>query len=88
MIMEKVVRVDVQFLGDRNYPLERAKLSGHLAEGFPDLYEKARKINPAITIDEVVRQIFDLGVRKLNANIARGILQEPRPSHAGGEGSN
>jgi len=61
----------------------QAKLQGPIVEDFPALMEKAQKINPAVTIDEIVRQIFDLGKRKLNANIARGILQEPRPSQTG-----
>jgi hypothetical protein len=81
--MESVKRIDFQFLGDRNYPVAFAKMAGPLAESFPELYEKARKINPAISVDEVVRQVFDLGVRKLHANIARGILQEPRSAQTG-----
>jgi hypothetical protein len=79
--VEKIV---VQFLGLRGYPIGApAKLSGPLAEGFPDLVDRAKKINPAVSEIELVRQIFDLGIRKLNANIARGILQEARPAETG-----
>lgn len=82
--MDPVERITVDFLGPRNFPTARAKLQGPLVEAFPDLLVRAQKINPAVTIDELMRQILDLGIRKLNANIARGILQDPKPAQTGG----
>lgn len=76
--MEPIKSIDIHFLGERDFPSALAKLQGPVVEDFPDLLVAAQAINPIITIDEVMRQVIDLGKRKLRANIARGILQEPR----------
>ena len=83
--MEPVVRVDVWVLAARNYPLAYAKLPATLVVDFANLVDGARRLNPAITPESVVRAIWRYGSRQLWRNLRHRIpltaqdLPEPKP---------
>lgn len=73
--MDPVEAVDVIILGHRGLPMARVRLQGDLVAGLGDFLDRAEKIRPDASIADVLRSIFELGSRKLNGNLARGILK-------------
>lgn len=66
----KVSRIDLQILGERNFPLATARINAEQAKDFPTLLDAAVKLNPATTPEDVVRAIWRHGCRRVNNILA------------------
>lgn len=70
---DKIVRVDVLVLGERNFPVSAVKLPETAVADLPELLEAAKRMNPSLTYDEVVRSIWRYGTKVLRDALARGV---------------
>lgn len=73
----KVVRVDVLIMGERNFPVAQTKLPVTVVADLPLLLEAAKRANPSMTYEEIVRAIWRYGTKQLRSNLATG---KPIPS--------
>lgn len=72
MVIDKVVRVDLLILGERNFPVASTKLPATVVVDLPELLEAARRRNPSLTYEEIVRAIWRHGTKCLRDAISRG----------------
>ena len=71
--MNRVRRLKIYVLGQRDYPEALVTVPEHLVAGLPDLVARARGQNPAVRIDEIIATIWRLGSYRLGQNLLRGI---------------
>ena len=71
--MNRVRRLKIYVLGQRDYPEALVTVPEHLVAGLPDLVARARAQNPAVRIDEIIATIWRLGSYRLGQNLLRGI---------------
>jgi len=71
--MNRVRRLKIYVLGQRDYPEALITLPEHLVADLPDLLDRSRALNPAVRIDAVVATIWRLGSYRLGQNLLRGI---------------
>lgn len=69
----KVTRIDLQILGDRNFPIATARINEEQCRDFPTVLDAALKLNPSTTPEDVARAIWRYGTRALQGNLARRI---------------
>ncbi len=71
--MNRVRRLKIYVLGQRDYPEALVTVPEHLVADLPDLVERARALNPAVRIDAIIASIWRLGSHRLAQNLLRGI---------------
>jgi len=73
---EQVEGVEIHILGKKKYPITQVNIPARMATELPEYLRRAIAINPTYDYQQVVASIWELGLRKLNGNLARGILKE------------
>lgn len=68
-----LARVKLWFLGPRDFPAAVVTLPEHVVSDLPDLLARARALNPAVPLENVVYTIWRLGSRRLDQNLVRRI---------------
>lgn len=74
MAADKVTRVDLMVLGERNFPVYSLKLPQTAVADLPELLAAARRMNPSFTYDEIIRAIWRFGTQRLANTLAKGVL--------------
>jgi hypothetical protein len=66
-------RAKMYLLSEHDYPEAMVRISEHQLGDLEDLIARARALNPAVRLDDIVAHIWRLGCYRLGQNLLRRI---------------
>lgn len=75
--MLKTARVDVRFVGERNFPVASAHIPPTMVYDFEDLMVQAQAAFPTYTYEQLFRFIWVRGLDALRVAVRSGTVPDP-----------